>query len=93
MMEYNDREVIVTTPCEHVFHKRCLQEWFLLSRTCPVCRTDVPEALGMTETTGTTSEDKGNQSISISDYDEVQDENNAFGRDEHLPTPTHVNAL
>lgn len=90
MMEYKDGEVIVATPCEHVFHKRCLQEWFQLSRTCPVCRTDVPEALG-TETTGATSEEEGNRSISISDYDEVQHENNAFGRDEQQPTPTHVN--
>lgn len=47
MMEYKEGEVIVATPCEHVFHKRCCQEWFQLSRTCPVCRMDVPEALGM----------------------------------------------
>lgn len=53
MMEYKEGEVIVATPCEHVFHKRCCQEWFQLSRTCPVCRTDVPEAMGMTEGAGT----------------------------------------
>jgi hypothetical protein len=83
MMEYKDGEVIVATPCEHVFHKRCLREWFQLSRTCPVCRTDVPEALGMTETTGMTSEDEGNRSISISESDEARDDINAFGRNEN----------
>jgi hypothetical protein len=45
MMEYKDGDMIVTTPCEHVFHKHCCREWFQLARTCPVCRTDVPEAL------------------------------------------------
>ena len=39
-MEYKEGEVIVATPCDHVFHKRCCQEWFQLSRTCPVCRLD-----------------------------------------------------
>ena len=74
MMDYKDGEVIVATPCEHLFHKRCLQEWFQLSRTCPVCRTDVPEA---------TSEDDGNRSISLSESDELRGENNAFWRDEN----------
>jgi hypothetical protein len=74
MMDYKDGEVIVATPCEHLFHKRCLQEWFQLSRTCPVCRTDVPEA---------TSEDDGNRSISLSESDELRGENNVFGRDEN----------
>jgi len=55
MMEYKEGEVILATPCDHVFHKRCMQEWFQLSRTCPVCRTDVPEALGLDEGTGTNS--------------------------------------
>ena len=45
MMEYKEGEVIVATPCEHVFHKRCCQEWLQLSRTCPVCRKDLPDAL------------------------------------------------
>lgn len=87
MMEYKDGEVIVATPCEHVFHKRCLQEWFQLSRTCPVCRTDVPEALGMTETTL----DEGNRSVSISEYDEVRDDSITLGRVEIQQTPVHSN--
>ena len=47
MMEYKESEVIVQTPCDHVFHKRCCQEWLTLSRTCPVCRLDLPQALGI----------------------------------------------
>ena len=60
MQEYSEGEVIVATPCEHVFHKRCCQEWLTLSRTCPVCREDLPEALGMSEEA---SEARGNINI------------------------------
>jgi hypothetical protein len=28
----------VTTPCNHVFHKACLDEWKKRSDTCPLCR-------------------------------------------------------
>ena len=56
MMEYKEGEVIVATPCDHVFHKRCCKEWFQLSRTCPVCRLDVPECLGIDSTVESGSE-------------------------------------
>ena len=36
-------------PCEHVFHKSCCREWLRQARSCPVCRTDLPIALGLTE--------------------------------------------
>mmetsp|Transcript_22094 Transcript_22094/g.46600 ORF Transcript_22094/g.46600 Transcript_22094/m.46600 type:complete len:1058 (+) Transcript_22094:244-3417(+) len=75
MMEYKDGEVIVATPCEHIFHKRCCQEWLQLSRTCPVCRKDLPDALGMNE--GADGEMRGNIGESISESDEeMQGQNN-----------------
>jgi len=49
MSDFSDGEVIVVTNCEHVFHKRCCQEWLQQARTCPVCRTDIPTALDMSE--------------------------------------------
>lgn len=79
MMEYKDGEVIVTTPCEHVFHKHCCQEWFQLARTCPVCRTDIPEALSDRNSLITESED-------------VRDprEDVTFRREENPPTSQRV---
>ena len=33
---------VVVTPCDHVFHKRCLLPWLDLKRECPVCRATLP---------------------------------------------------
>lgn len=41
MDEFQPGDIIVTTDCKHVFHRKCCQEWLLNSRTCPVCRTDL----------------------------------------------------
>ena len=46
MGDFCPGEVIVATACEHVFHKRCCQEWLRQARTCPVCRTDIPASIG-----------------------------------------------
>ncbi|CAF1172549.1 unnamed protein product [Adineta ricciae] len=27
-----------TFPCNHTFHRECLEEWFKIERTCPLCR-------------------------------------------------------
>ncbi len=24
--------------CQHIFHRNCLEEWFKIERTCPLCR-------------------------------------------------------
>ena len=52
-MEFAAGEVIVVTPCEHIFHKRCCHEWLQHSRTCPNCRSDlvnsIMSALGANE--------------------------------------------
>lgn len=39
------QDVLVETPCKHIFHKHCCREWLRQARTCPFCRTDIPESL------------------------------------------------
>ncbi len=49
MADFNTNDAIVTTECGHVFHQVCCEEWLKQARTCPVCRTDIPDSLGMGE--------------------------------------------
>ena len=42
--EYKDNDNIRQLPCQHVFHQKCIDSWFLKRQTCPICRqkgTDV----------------------------------------------------
>ena len=50
MESFNDQDVIVTTKCQHIFHKKCCREWLRQARTCPVCRDDIPTSLEITAT-------------------------------------------
>lgn len=49
MDNFTGADIIVETRCNHVFHKNCCQDWLKQARTCPVCRTDIPVALGLME--------------------------------------------
>jgi hypothetical protein len=31
-----------TLNCSHIFHKKCVERWFLRAATCPMCRAAVP---------------------------------------------------
>lgn len=55
MSEFVSNEIIVSTECDHVFHKSCCQEWLRQARTCPVCRMDIPRSLGIVD------DDSGNE--------------------------------
>jgi Ring finger domain len=45
MEAFRAQDVVVETPCRHMFHKSCCREWLRQARTCPVCRDDIPSAL------------------------------------------------
>ena len=36
--EYNDKETISKLNCNHIFHKKCIKEWFHNNNNCPNCR-------------------------------------------------------
>ena len=35
-----DKNIIITTPCNHVIHQKCIREWLATTPkpTCPICR-------------------------------------------------------
>lgn len=41
---HNADDAIVITDCGHILHKNCTSVWLRQARTCPVCRTDIPNA-------------------------------------------------
>ena len=41
-LDYEDDYVNIShTKCGHIFHKKCLVQWYNLKPTCPLCRTDL----------------------------------------------------
>jgi len=32
---------VMKTPCDHYFHKRCLERWFQNKVECPYCRSEL----------------------------------------------------
>ncbi|CAN4104477.1 unnamed protein product [Withania somnifera] len=35
---FEDKSVVVVTPCSHIFHRSCIFRWLLENSTCPICR-------------------------------------------------------
>eukprot|EP00300_Choanocystis_sp_HF-7_P010611 c17040_g1_i2.p1 GENE.c17040_g1_i2~~c17040_g1_i2.p1 ORF type:complete len:352 (+),score=79.93 c17040_g1_i2:107-1057(+) len=37
-----DTQNTLITPCNHVFHQPCLEEWMNIKLECPICRSQIP---------------------------------------------------
>ena len=42
LLEFEPGDRLIQTPCEHVFHDGCLQEWLMVKLQCPTCRSELP---------------------------------------------------
>ena len=42
--EYSEkpRKSLTMLRCQHIFHRKCIMEWFMSASTCPNCRYDFP---------------------------------------------------
>ena len=38
---FKNEETIITTPCLHYFHEKCLNLWLENNHNCPLCRIDI----------------------------------------------------
>ena len=39
--DFKINESAKLTECNHVFHEKCIKEWFISKQTCPMCRSSI----------------------------------------------------
>ena len=39
--EYNSNTKICILPCGHIYHKKCILEWYNKDKSCPLCRINI----------------------------------------------------
>ncbi len=64
MQNFNNGDICIRMPCNHIFKYRPLLQWLTTARTCPMCRLQIPHA-PRRNTMGNTS----NNPIDVNDDD------------------------
>ncbi|CAD8120790.1 unnamed protein product [Paramecium sonneborni] len=39
----NQKQLLMNTPCNHVFHPSCLIQWMQINLICPLCKSSLPQ--------------------------------------------------
>ncbi|KAJ0649746.1 putative transcription factor C2H2 family [Helianthus annuus] len=40
-MDFHSGEQLITLPCLHRYHSKCITDWLLLKKNCPICQNEV----------------------------------------------------
>ncbi|KAJ4952103.1 hypothetical protein NE237_028935 [Protea cynaroides] len=40
-MEYKNHDKLITLPCQHQYHSKCVSRWLKQNKACPVCNEDL----------------------------------------------------
>merc|ERR1712157_268876 len=41
-IDINSPRRYMLAPCDHIFHRHCLEQWMDVKMECPICRMDLP---------------------------------------------------
>ena len=41
-IDVTDNKGYMLAPCDHIFHRECLEQWMDVKMECPICRTSLP---------------------------------------------------
>jgi len=36
--EFKNGDEVITLPCFHLYHKKCISDWLKLNNACPICK-------------------------------------------------------
>ena len=39
--EFKLNEIVITLPCSHTYHKKCMEPWLKDNNNCPLCRVSI----------------------------------------------------
>ncbi|ORX46496.1 hypothetical protein DM01DRAFT_1410554 [Hesseltinella vesiculosa] len=86
--EFNQSEMVIELPCQHVFHDDCIKPWLKMNGTCPVCRHAVGPNLEP-ETNSHTPDHSNESSSSQTDGNAVPQGEQTVTTDPRSPTQEH----
>lgn len=53
LAEFEEEELVNELECEHIFHNKCIHDWFMKAKqaACPLCRSlsEAPQTIGAVE--------------------------------------------
>lgn len=74
LAEYTNGEVLSRLPCGHVYHTGCVNQWLQLHVSCPLCKQNIQQLLGVPS-------DLRRESVSVAQNNSVINISNTNGRD------------